>query len=540
MTCSSSTTCKPDRGPRWRPLLALALVAALAAPASAGGGPVEAARAAAAKALARRDAIAAEVILRQAVKAGAPLDALRAQLGEALLRQGERGEARKLLGQGAFSPDSAGLGWRVRGQLELSEGNLGGAAQAFDRALAITPNDADLWTEIASLRFSGGEQAQAVAAADHAVQLDPRNPRALALRGMLIREQYGLVAALPWFEAALRLQPDDPGLLGEYAATLGDIGEYRAMLIVCRKIIDVDPKNPRPLYLQAVLAARAGETDLARAILLRTGNAMRNVPAAILLTGVLEYRAGNINVAVEQFDRLVRLQPENTQARQLLARALDRMGDARQVVARFDADAQGSDASPYMLDIVGRSWSRLGQPARARALLARAVVQGSRPPQPLRTDAPLPVLAQRYADAPRFAANAVPYARALLAAGRKDEAEDVADTLRDANPGASEAWLLSGDVLMMQGRKADALEDYQSAAAIRFNEPVLRRMDAALRALGRRQDANGMTSRYLAQNPSSLAAMKLLAAGWRDGGSADARAALARALEARGQGTFIR
>ncbi|MCH7628390.1 MAG: tetratricopeptide repeat protein [Proteobacteria bacterium] len=538
MTCSSSTTCRPDR--RLRSLLALALAAALAAPASAGGGPIEAARAAAAKALAKRDAIAAEVILRQAVKAGAPLDALRAQLGEALLRQGERGEARKLLVQGAFTPDSAGLGWRVRGQLELSEGNLGGAAQAFDRALAITPNDAELWTEIASLRFSGGEQAQAVAAADHAVQLDPRNPRTLALRGMLIREQYGLVAALPWFEAALRLQPDDPGLLGEYAATLGDIGEYRAMLIVCRKIIDVDPKNPRPLYLQAVLAARAGETDLARAILLRTGTAMRNVPAAILLTGVLEYRAGNVNVAVEQFDRLVRLQPENAQARRLLARALDRMGDARQVVARFDADAQAPDAAPYLLDIVGRSWSRLGQPARAKALLARAAVHGARPPQPLRTDAPLPVLAQRYADAPRFAVNAVPYARALLAAGRKDEAQDVADTLRDANPGASEAWLLSGDVLMMQGRTADALDDYQSAAAIRFTEPVLRRMDAALRALGRRQDANGMTSRYLAQNPSSLAAMKLLAAGWRDGGPADARAALARALEARGQGTFIR
>ncbi|MFX8418090.1 hypothetical protein ABTL59_19520, partial [Acinetobacter baumannii] len=85
---------------------------------------------------------------------------------------------------------------------------------------------------------------------------------------------------------------------------------------------EVDPKNPRPLFLQAVLAARAGKVDLARAILLRTGNALRDMPAAILLNGVLEYRAGNVNLAVELFGRLARMQPDNLQVRLLLARAL--------------------------------------------------------------------------------------------------------------------------------------------------------------------------------------------------------------------------
>jgi hypothetical protein len=58
------------------------------------------------------------------------------------------------------------------------------------------------------------------------------------------------------------------------------------------------------------------------------------------------------------------------------------------------------------------------------------------------------------------------------------------------------------------------LIDYTNAAAIRFNEAVLVRMDAALRASGRAADADGMTSRYLAQNPESATAMTLLAAGW--------------------------
>ncbi|WP_225206822.1 tetratricopeptide repeat protein [Novosphingobium huizhouense] len=518
-----------------RILPALALALALTSPVAGGGIPVEQARASARAALDRRDPIAAEVILRKAIAGGVPADALRAQLAEALLRQGEGDEVRRVLAAGGFTPETSGLGWRVRGQLELASGNLGGAAQAFDKALAVAPRDADLWTAIASLRFSGGEQAQAVAAADFAVRLDPRNPGALALRGMLIREQYGLLASLPWFEAALRLQPDDPGLLGEYAATLGDIGEYRAMLIVCRKIAQIDPRNPRPLFLQAVLAARAGETDLARAILLRTGTALRDVPAAILLNGVLEFRAGNSNLAVAQFDRLLRVQPDNLQARDLLARALDRMGDARQVVTRFDADAQQAYASPYLLEIVARAWAKLGNRARADQLLARAAQRGTRAAVPLRTDLPLPVLAARYADGPRFAVNAVPYVRALLAAGRKDEAQDVADRLSDANPGAADAWLLSGDVEMARGRTGEALADFGNAAAIRFNEPVLRRMDAALRALGARDKADGMTSRYLAQNPSSLVAMKLLDASWAAGGATPARRQLGKALAARGQ-----
>ena len=60
-------------------------------------------------------------------------------------------------------------------------------------------------------------------------------------------------------------------------------------------------------------------------------------------------------------------------------------------------------------------------------------------------------------------------------------------------------------------------------------------MDATLRALGRVGDADSMTSRYLAQNPQSVLAMKLLAASWAKGPRRDAYGAVSRALAARGQ-----
>lgn len=538
MTCSSNTTFSIKRA------LCLAFGLLVLAGPAVGASQVEDLRAKAQAAIERRDPVSADVLLRAAIKGGVSEDALRAHLGAALLAEGNRVEARKVLQGGGFAPGTEALGWRVRGQIALAEGDLRAAAGAFDEALRANPNDSDLWVAIASLRFSGGEQLQSVEAADRAVALDPKNARALAFRGLLIREQYGLAAALPWFEAGLQAKPDDPALLGEYAATLGDMGQYRAMLIVCRKLAQVDPKNPRPAYLQAVLAARAGQTDLARTILQRTGTAFRDMPAAILLTGVLEYRAGNINVAIEQFDRLVRMQPDNLEARQMLLRALARQNiDQKRIdqtiTARFDGDATQPWATPYTLRLVGESWRRLRQTARAEALFARAAHPATHGPAPLPVAFGTDVLGAAYADAPNMAQTAVPYIRALLRDGRSGEAQVAADRLRDANPGAAEAHLLAGDVRILRGDAAGALADYQNGAAIRFNEPVLRRMDAALRALGRTRDADAMTSRYLAQNPQSLAAMKLLSAAWSAGSRQDAFTAVTKALAARGQAAAV-
>jgi hypothetical protein len=62
---------------------------------------------------------------------------------------------------------------------------------------------------------------------------------------------------LPWFERGLALASDDSGLLGEYAARLGELGRAHAMLKITRHMLALDPGNPRALLLQAMLAGRA-------------------------------------------------------------------------------------------------------------------------------------------------------------------------------------------------------------------------------------------------------------------------------------------
>jgi len=391
-----------------------------------------------------------------------------------------------------------------------------------------------LWIDIARLRFTGGEQAQAIEAADRAVKLSPKDPRALELRGLLIREQFGLYAALPWFEAGLQVAPNDPRLLGEYAATLGDMGQYKAMLVVCRKLAEVDPGNMRALYLQAVLAARAGQTTLARQILLHTGKALQDMPAAMLLNGILEFRAGNTNLAVGHFDRLVRMQPENLQARMLLVRALKRQGLNAEAIDAAGMWVNSQIAPPYLLAVTGQAYLALGKKGEGAALVARSEEVGEQAAEPIFSAQPLGALALSYADAPNFAGSAVPYIRGLIGAGDEQRAMAVADRLRLANPGAADAWLLSGDTRMAAGDELGALDLYGRAALIRFNLPTLLRIDHAMRALGRPADANAMVARYLSQNPGNPQALKLLSFGREEVGNREGAVRVEAVLRARG------
>lgn len=504
-------TSTPERTVRRarRGALALVLAIAVAGPGMAGPTLQDSLVHDAHVALARGDGIAAEVALRKAMDAGAPRDGVAARMGEAYLDQGDLAKAREWLGPARFTPAEAPHGLRMLGRLAMAEHDLAAAGHAYDRALALTPDDSRLWVDIARLRYVGGEQMQAAAAADQAVRLNPGNVRALEFRGLLLRDRYGLVAALPWFEAGLQRRADDLPLLGEYAATLGELGRAREMLTITRRMIELDPHNPRAFYLQAVLAARAGNGPLARTLLAKAGKGIAALPAALLLQGVLELEAGNTQLAVALFDRLARAQPQNRRVQALLARALYRSGDLRQLLARFAAEAARPDASPYLLTLLGRAHEDLGERDLAAPLLDRAAQGGGPTIQPVAEDAPLGVLSLRYADAPGEAAAAVPYVRQLLAGGQLVAAAEVAERVRGLAPGSGDAQALAGDLRLARGDLAGAVECYRLAASVRLSDDLLLRLVSAYVRAGARGDAAALVDGVLAGNPRNQTALRL-------------------------------
>jgi tetratricopeptide (TPR) repeat protein len=458
------------------------------------------------------DGAAAEDELKRANALGVAESETAHLMAHALLLQGQA--ERAVAEAGKAGPAHAAYASRMLGRAFAALGRMEEAARAFDRALAAAPDEGALWADIGRFRRDTGEVAGAIAAADRAVALDPQSVDALILRGELTRSQYGLAAAMPWFDRALDIDPSNLAALIERASTLGDLGRTRDMLADTRRILAVSPDHPQAYFLQAVLAARGRDYELARSLYRRTGGAFDNRPAAMLLAGTIELGAGNAELATRPLERLVERQPGNFKARRLLGSAQWQSGDPAAAVRTLRPLADRADADSYTLSVIGRAYARLGEQAAAARYLARAAAP--RPSALAALENPLAddeieTLRRDSARQPGSAPVQIALIRALLGRGLGAEALTRARQLQAANPGAPDAHVLVGDALAIQGDYAAAVGAYRRAANLAFSEPVALRLVEALRNSGNPAGAAQVLALFMQQNPQNLAAQLLAA-----------------------------
>lgn len=465
------------------------------------------------------DGIAAEAEIDRAVSLGLDPALVRHLYGHALFLQGKAQKARDQLMADDIPAEQRGYAARIMGKLAMQVGDGQLASLSFSRAMELDGKNPDLWVDIARFRADSGDQAGATNAVDEAVKLDPDNIRALQYRGELLRFQFGLGASLPWFERALEIDPNDVPLLTEYAATLGDMGRMTEMLTVARKIISLDGRNPRAFFMQAVLAARAGNYGLARRLMHQTGGALDNVPAVLLVQGIIEHGEGNYNAAVDKFGRLVSIQPDNRQAQNLLARSLYLAGSAVDAVEILKPQVNRTGADPYALWLAGRGLEAIDERGQAAGVMNRAAVHDSGRESAIAAEVPLGILSAEAQRNPNDARAVVPYIRALYDAGSFDTAYAEAKRLQNGNPGASAAHILVADVAAAMGNFDEALDALGQARSIRFSEPVMLRLVEVARSKGAMQQSGETLAQFLNYNPSNIAGLRWMAYAHLETGS---------------------
>lgn len=448
------------------------------------------------------DGKSAEAALRRELASGVSAASIAPFMGQAQLLQGNLVEADRWLTGYAFSPDAESHGYRMLGRLRMAQGKLPEAGRAFDRALAISANDPELWVDIGRLRWRGGEQAQAIEASQLATRYGPSNPAALLFRTQIAREARGNRVALQMLEQALRVAPDDPPLLAEYAATLGDLGRASEMLAATRRFAAVAPHDPKVLFFQAVLAARAGRTDLAVTLLKRSGEVERQKPAAVVLQSVIDLDSGNYASAAKNLDRLGRTQPDNRRVQSLLARSLALGGNYRELIARLS----GSATMPYIAMLVGRAYEALGDRQSAAPFIDTAVAGSIFRAVPLRSESTGDASG---ADGGRDIVTRVRHriVNARFLEGRKE-----ADQFLSRNPGSSDAAALAGDAALAVGDYQSAVLHYQRASAIRRTWPLVKRSAAALGLSGQPDQATALVAEYSDGDPLNADASAFLIA----------------------------
>lgn len=450
-------------------------------------------------ALSRGDTIAAQANLRGALGNGASKADIAALMGESALLQGDTQEARRWLLPADLKGTYRVRGLRALARLEQREGNLNAAADALKLALATSGDRADIWTDIARLRYSAGNHNGAIEAIDFAIGLDEPSVDALLYKAQLVRDSEGLRAALVWVDQAEQLAPDDMAVLGEYAATLCDVGRASEALEFTRRMLKIDPRNSRAFFIQAIIAARAGKSALARRLYARTDQAFADLPAGMLLSGMLEQRAGASRVGSEQLFDLFEIAPQI--AAPELAAALLSDGDAVEVNARFSGAIDTGKASPAVAWQLVRGFEQLGERGASARTFDRAV-QWSWGGAVLQDDADqLDSIGRAYEADPANIDTATAYVQTLIGARQDERALSVARELAGRHPGNYYSRLALGDAALASGNAEQAEYSYKAAAEIRKGPLLARKLALAL--LDRRNvtGAQAMLADYIAQHP---------------------------------------
>jgi serine/threonine protein kinase/Flp pilus assembly protein TadD len=154
---------------------------------------------------------------------------------------------------------------------DASDANLTNADIASRRALKLAPQLAEAHVARGLAVSLLGHHAEAETEFETAMGLNPQLFDAAYMFGRALLAQGKFEKAAEIFERASELRPEDyvvPGLLGSALSRLGRIAEsqraYRRALDAANKRLELNPDDPRALYMGGTALSRLGEAKRAK------------------------------------------------------------------------------------------------------------------------------------------------------------------------------------------------------------------------------------------------------------------------------------
>jgi tetratricopeptide (TPR) repeat protein len=321
------------------------------------------------------------------------------------------------------------------------------------------------------------------AAQDAARQFDT-----LAAQAVQLHEAGDVLGAIDAYTAALRLQPDHPGVRSNLGAAYVKLGKYDEAIEQYRHALRIDGANPTVRF------------NLALAY----------------------YKAARIPEAVAGFEAVLAAHPENTAAVLLLGDALLQSGRFQQVI-----DVLAPREEPFANDlafayVLGTALLRTGQRDRAQVYLDRIFKAGESAEAHLLMGTAL-IENREYPAAvaelrkgldlnPDLPTLRTVYARALLGAGDHDGAIRELQRALQTNPNDFEANLQLGALLRRDERHRESTAYMRRAVQLRPLDPAARfGLGAALLSQGQLDDARQLLEGVVGDVPDYTEAHVMLA-----------------------------
>lgn len=392
----------------------------------------------------------------------------------------------------------------VRAGALTDMGDLRGALKAIEDARAINPGEVGAWLTEVPLRIRARQFKEAAAAAEQAMKLAPNLAETHYQKGAILHVQGELPAALQAYEQALKLDTGHIEARLARAGILLDLGRIKETQVAVNELLQINPDDPRSIYLSALLAERNNDTAGAKAALKGVTELMDPVPIdvlryrpqALMLTGMAHFGLGEYEKAKPYLEAAQRQQPNSALAK-LLARIYLSDGSTDRATEVLENYLKSQPGDGHAIVMLASAHMSQGRYSRASNLMQEALRAKDSPQfrtglglSLLRNGQSLPAieeLERAYKADPKQAYAGLGLVTLYLRSGQFGKAATVADALVKSHPGNPITLMVQGMAKTRTGDFKQARASYEQAGKLAPSlvEPKLglARLDIAMRSL---------------------------------------------------------
>lgn len=323
--------------------------------------------------LKERNASAAEVELRKALRANHSVDAVVPPLARTLL---QLNQAQKLLDEFSASKLTQPVAIAdLQTSLATAQWTLGKqepSHTALTAALAAVPGYPSALLLRARQQVAANDLIGAMATVDQALAKDDALAQAWKIKGDLLRlsdPQRAIVA----YQRAISA---DAQVLPAYGAAISTMLQQGKVDDAAKQLLGLQAVARSSFYtrfLEAQVAYSKGDFKSARDLTQQVLRAEPNNLGVLQLAGATELKLGAITQAEIYLARALQLEPGSTFARNLLISAHLRAGAAQKALAVLDAGQRRGELPPEMYSVAGDTYLANGDMKKAEIYFDKAV-----------------------------------------------------------------------------------------------------------------------------------------------------------------------
>jgi cellulose synthase operon protein C len=357
------------------------------------------------------------------------------------------------------------------------------ALKVLEEARVLEPKDAASWIAEVPARIRARQPKEALAAADKAIALAPEQADAHYARGEALHVVPNLAGAMASYDKALALNPQHLGARLTRAGVHMDFNRIDAAAADVAEAVKIAPREPRALYLRALIAQRRGATEESRKALQELTAMLDPIPLQYtrfrpqtqMLGGMAHYGLGQREKAKPYLEGVLRSSPGHPVSKVLASIYLSE-GNTDPAITTLDTYIRAHPADAQAMVMLASAHMSQGRHARATQILQEALKLGEQPG--LRTSLGLSLvgggrygdaikeLEQAYAKDPRQLQAGYALGSLYVQSGMAAPALRVAESLDKAHPKNAGVLNLLGAAKRLKGDSAGARAAFEAATAV--------------------------------------------------------------------------